>query len=330
MFRHTRIFAAALLAAAAVSPTGRAQEEERLTVSADLVSVNVSVTDSRGRHVTGLAAAQFEIFDDGVRRRVAHFSADDAPLSLGVVYDMHPTTRERAAAVLGALRRFVGGLRREDDFFLLVFNERGAAAVDFVPTPEQIAGHLTYIPPREPDSLYDAVYLAAEKMRSRPAAKKALLVISDGLDHKGRHSFTELRRRLGEFDVQLYGVALASPGDTALTTAGGWVFEDLTRRTGRRTLSEGADTALGRAALDELARATGGASYAPRDGSERELYGVCEQIALEMRRQYTVGFYPSAERTRTRWHRLRVGVRPPDGAGRLRLSYREGYRPRQD
>jgi Ca-activated chloride channel family protein len=310
--------------AAVMSTSGRAQDEEKVTVSANLVSVNVSVTDSRGKHVEGLAAGQFEVFDDGVRQRVAHFSAGDAPFSLGIVYDMHPSTRERAAAVLGALKRFTGGLRRDDDFFLLVFNERGSATVEFVPTAEQIGEHLTFIPPKEPNSLYDAVYLAAEKMRSRPRAKKALLVISDGLDHGSRHGYTELRRRVGEFDLQLYGIGINGP------RASGWVFEDLTRPTGRRMLPESADSAAGQAALDQMARASGGAAYSPQAESERELFRICEQVKLEMRRQYTVGFYPAGASGKTRWHKLRVRVTPPGGASRLRLSYREGYRPRAD
>lgn len=127
MFKLAR-FAAAVLLAVGASTAARAQDDEKVTVSANLVSVNVSVTDSRGRRVQGLSKEQFEVFDDGVRQRVAHFSAGDAPFSVGVVYDMHPTTRERASVVLEALKRFVGGLRAEDDFFLLVFNERTSSS----------------------------------------------------------------------------------------------------------------------------------------------------------------------------------------------------------
>ncbi|HWW77637.1 MAG TPA: hypothetical protein VNZ44_19695, partial [Pyrinomonadaceae bacterium] len=86
-------FAAVAFLVVGVSTIARAQDGEKVTVSANLVSVNVSVTDSRGKYVTGLDAGQFEVFADGVRQRVAHFSAGDAPFSLGIVYDMHPTTR---------------------------------------------------------------------------------------------------------------------------------------------------------------------------------------------------------------------------------------------
>ena len=322
-------YAAALVFIAGALTVVRAQEDEKVTISANLVTVNVSVTDARGKYVQGLDGGQFEVFDEGVRQRIAHFSAGDAPFSIGVVYDMHPTTPERAAAALGALKRFAGGLRVEDDFFLLVFNERASAALEFVPTAAQIGEHLAFVPPREPSSLYDAVYLAAERLRTRPRAKKALLVISDGIDHGSRHSFGELRRRVAEFDVQLYGIGIDESNNMAQAGEGRWMFEDLTRRIGGRTSTGAVDAALGQAALGEVARASGGASYSPQTENERELFGICTRIASELRQQYSVGFYPAGVSKAARPHKIRIRVITPGAAGRLRLSYREAYRPHE-
>lgn len=323
-------FAAVVFLAATLSTIGYAQDEEKVTVSANLVSVNVSVADSRGRYVPGLGREQFEVYDNGVRQQITHFAAGEAPFSAGIVYDMHGSTAERATAVLDALKRFAGGLRKDDDFFLLVFDERGSAVVEFVPTAAQIRDHLKFIQPKEPNSLYDAVYLAAEKLRSRPRVKKALLVISDGQDHNSRHGYKEISQRVREFDVQLYGIGVADPNAEPRAGYARWVFEDLTRRTGRRTLLESADASFGRAVLDELSRASGGTAYFPRAESEPELFGICTQIALEVHRQYTIGFSPTLSPSEARWHKIRVRVSPPGGAGRLRLSYREGYQPRKD
>ena len=330
MFKTIRYAAALIFLCAFAFSVSGAQEDEKVRVTANLVSVNVSVTDSRARYVRGLSGEQFELFDDGVRQRIAHFSADDAPFSLGVVYDMHPTTPGHAAAVLGALKRLVEALRREDDFFLLIFNERGSASVGFVPTAEQIAGHLAYVPPREPNSLYDAVYLAAEELRSRPRSKRALLVISDGIDHGSRHGYVELRRKVGEFDVQLYGVSTSGRVEGARAGAGRWTYEELTRRFGGRSPSEFAEDSYGRTVLEEMARASGGASYSPQAKNEGELSDIFARIALEVRRQYTVGFYPTVAPGEARRHKIRIRVKLPDGAGRLRLSYRESYRPPKD
>jgi Ca-activated chloride channel family protein len=174
-----------------------------------------------------------------------------------------------------------------------------------------------------------AVELAREALVERREPPLPPLVISDGIDHSSRHSYTELRRRVGEFDVQLYGIVINEPDEDVMAGEGRWAFEDLTRQTGRRTLSENADAALGRAALGELASTSGGASYAPQTGSEREPFDICTQIGLEMRRQYSIGFYPTDASGRTGRHKIRIRVIPREGAGSLRLSYREGYRPRK-
>jgi hypothetical protein len=108
------------------------------------------------------------------------------------------------------------------------------------------------------------------------------------------------------------------------------MFEDITRQTGRRTLLESADASFGRAVLDELSRTSGGTAYFTSKESEPELFGICAQIALEVRRQYTIGFSPTLSPEEARWHKIRVRVSLPDGISRLRLSYREGYQPRKN
>jgi hypothetical protein len=121
-------------------------------------------------------------------------------------------------------------------------------------------------------------------------------------------------------------VGVADPKDDPFAGRGQWVLEDITGQTGRRTYLAGADAASGRAALDELARTSGGTAYFPHSGKgEQELAGVCSQIALELRGQYALAFSPS-DAPGDGWHKLRVRVSPPAGAGKLHLSYRKAYR----
>lgn len=141
----------------------QAQEQDRIAVGTDLVNVNVTVTGPGGKYVPGLTRDQFEIMDDNVRQKIAFFSSGDSPMSLGIVYDLHPTTVERTAATLRALRQFVRTLRPEDSYFSLTFNEYGSLILDFIPTLEQVQVHLTRDAARGPSSLYDAVFLAAGK-----------------------------------------------------------------------------------------------------------------------------------------------------------------------
>jgi hypothetical protein len=105
---------------------------------------------------------------------------------------------------------------------------------------------------------------------------------------------------------------------------GRWVFEDITRLSGRRSFLLNSEASLGRAVLSELSRASGGATYFPQNESEPELMAICTQISLELRQQYTLGFY-ACQPDASKWHRLKVQVNRPQGSGSLTLSYREGY-----
>lgn len=307
-----------------VSMRSQAQEEE-VAVGTHLVSVNVTVTGSNGKYVSGLRREQFEVFDDNAKQQIAFFSAENAPTTFGIVYDMHPSTVERSTATLRALKQFTRTLRPEDDFFIVAFNERGSLVLDFIPTLEQVQTNLPMGQPQGAASLYDAVFMAAGKIRASQNPKRALLIISDGEDHNSRSSYKELRNRISGFDVQIYTIGIDDSPNNKSAKSDRWTYEDLTRRTGRRTLAN-AEAAMGRAVLEELSKASGGTAYFPETTGERELAGICTQIALELRQQYAIGFYPTDTTSAAQWHRLRINVRPPDQSqGRLALSYREGY-----
>ncbi|HYH86861.1 MAG TPA: VWA domain-containing protein [Pyrinomonadaceae bacterium] len=328
MCRFTRlILTLSFVVLTATSALAQDNDDERVVIDARLVSVNVSVTDARGVPIKALDKDRFEVFSDNVRQQIAHFSTEEAPLSIGIVYDIHSSTPERTDAALRALKQFTRTLRREDDFFVTVFNQRGSVVVDFVPTVDQVFNHLTYVAPKGPSALYDAIYQAAEKVNAARAEKKALLIISDGYDHQSGHSDREVRSRVKELNIQVYGIGIADPHDDPLEGRGRWVFEDITRQTGRRTFLARTDAAFGRAVLEEMSRASGGAAYFPdsRNG-EQELAGLGAQILLELRRQYTLAFYPTGAQSGAGWHKIRVRVTTLAGSDGLRLSYRKGYK----
>jgi Ca-activated chloride channel family protein len=303
-----------------------AQDEERIAVGTNLVSVTVAATDSHGRTVEGLTRSNFQLFDNDVRQQIAHFSNDRSPFSIGIIYDMHGPSSVREDEILRALKRFAATLRNDEDLFFLGFNERGSLAIDFVPTAAQVSAHLSNPNKNSPTSLYDAVYQAMERVRAGRHAKKVLLVVSDGDDHNSRTSYRELRRRLGEVDLQVYTIAIADPEHDPLAGNGRWVFEEISGQSGRRTFLQGADAALGRAVLVELAESSGGQSFVPEINNELELIGVCTQITMELRRNYTISFYPTESGRDQKWHRIRVEVNKNQRGERVYLSYRKGYR----
>jgi len=287
------------------------QDEEQIRVETNLITVNVALRDKKGKYVKGLGQEQFEVFDNKTKQQISHFSAENASVSYGIVYDMHPTTIERTTAVLESLRAFTKELGTDDRFFIIAFNERGNLNLDFIPTIEQIQN---YLKRSEPTSLYDAIYLAADKLRASKNLKRALLVISDSADHKSRHSFSDLQ--LKTFDVQIYAVIFDESNV--------WSYSDITRGGKRRKRISNDASQLDRVALEGLTMKSGGTSQFPTTENALELYKIYHQIASEMHEFYTLSFYPN-EAADGKWHALRIGLRSVEGSKKFALTYRQGY-----
>lgn len=290
-----------------------AQDPDTIEIETNLVNVGVAVKDRSGNHVTGLRKENFEVYDNGRKQEVVLFSDDEAPVSFGFVYDLHPRFSERTRKVLESIREFTDRLKEEDDFFTIVFNERGSLVLDFVPSEDQVARHLSLGEHNEPNSLYDAIFLAAEKAGARRNAKKTLIVISDGQDDNSHHSFKELSRLLRNVNVQVYSILVDDDKDLR--------FSDITLGTQPRALDT--DLTLDRAALEELSRETGGRAQEPFDEDLVNLVAIYNRIGLEMRRQYSLGFYPEVQDGKR--HKLKVKVQHPIRNRRLELTYRKGY-----
>jgi VWFA-related protein len=269
--------------------------------------------------VDGLSPDQFEIYDNNVKQQITHFSIDDSPASIGIVYEVNENDTEQLDGVLNALKQFVSTLESDDDFFFVAFNKRGSVTTGFIPSPAEILDYLQFVSVGDPFSLYDGIYFAGERLKQSSNLKKALLVVSDAKDNASNSSHRNVRNRLKRLNAQIYIVGLTAPNTDSL---GRWFFEDVTRPSGNRSFLLDADRGVGRLVLEKMSRASGGA-YFPNAESESELAGICTQIMLEFRRQYSFGFYSSATDS-SKWHTLRVHVRDTERRVSA-LSYREGY-----
>ncbi|MEP7037702.1 MAG: VWA domain-containing protein, partial [Acidobacteriota bacterium] len=277
-----------------------AQDEKPIRVETNLVNVNVAVRNEKGDFVENLKKEQFDVFDNNRKQQIEYFSAEDAPVSFGIVYDLHPTTDERTITVLESLRQFTKELRPTDDFFVTVFNERGSLTLDFVPTAEQVKTNLSG-KFGSPNSLYDAIYAAGDKIRNSKNLKRTLLIITDSADHRSKHSFSELESEFKTLDVQIYAVIWDE--------AQQFSYSDIIRDGRRRSsISRDATTSLDRVAMLGLTLRNNGTSQTPTIQNAQELYRIFSQIGFEMRKQYTLGFYPEAIDGKE--HQLKIVFRP--------------------
>jgi len=278
----------------------RGNDEGRISIKTDLVTVTATVTDVYGRYVSGLKKDAFTVIDNGEPQELTFFSDSDAPVSVAVIFDVSGSMNgDKIAKAKRALSRFILTSHPMDEYFLIAFNNRAQLLVDRSRDGDAVLDKLTLVQPRNNTALYDAVYLGIEKVTRGAHQKRALLIISDGQDNASRYNFSEVRRLVKESDVVAYSIGIVGQNDN--TPAG----------------------MQGQAFLDELSSATGGKSFYPE--SDVEMDEIFERIALELRHQYSLGYTPKDFEPDGKWRKVKVKVKPPRGFPRVSVRSREGY-----
>ena len=284
--RPTRTFLTALLVISLVIGAYAQQDKKTLKVDLDLVLVNVGITNDDNGVVSGLRPEHFQIFEDKVEQKIEYFSTDNAPLSLGIIFDVSHSMEKKIDLAREAAVTFLQNGTPEDEYFLVEFNNRAKVAQDFTTDILRLSNRLSFMPPDGNTAMYDAVYLGLNKVKNGQNPRKALLLITDREDNHSRYSRRDIREFLREADVQIYSID------------------------------------LGRALIGDLSEMTGGHSYR---GSVDELQDICEKIAAELKNQYVIGYSSSNTDRDGKWRKLRLKVNPPPGVSRLHVRAREGY-----
>jgi len=270
--------------------------DSRITISTELVSLTVTVTDQQGRYLAGLDRRAFAVYEDDVRQEISFFSDRDAPASVGVVFDVSGSmSGEKIIRAREALARFVQTSHPEDEYSLISFNKSAELLLDRTRDGEALLAQFGGIHPQGNTALYDAVALGLEALSSSRYAKRALIVISDGEDNRSRSTLDQVKRKTQESGVTIYTILI---GPLLPRSNGG-------------------------AVMDQLASASGGKSFFP--GGAEAMSEAFERIALELRHQYSIGYAPANLAGGGRWRRLKVAVTPPAGSPRLIVRSRKGY-----
>jgi Ca-activated chloride channel family protein len=264
------------------------KSDDKVKIRTDVVNLTVKVSDTAGRFVMGLNKEDFEVYDNGVKQEIAFFSDEDDPISLGFVYDISGSMAGFSSQQLSMLRRFFDHSHQQDEYFIMTFNNKPKLIQDFTSSPEEIVNRVYYLPAKGSTSLYDAAYLATEKVRQGRHHKKALIIFSDGMENSSRYSGKELRNLLKETNVQIYTIGFGDGG-----------------------------------VLKDIAEATDGLAGFPYDYATAEHFYT--RLALLLRKQYVIGFYPTDTSGKDSWHKVQVKVKAPRQMGRLILSFRKGY-----
>jgi Ca-activated chloride channel homolog len=273
-----------------------------IRVDSTLVLIPVTVTDPYNRFVTGLDKDNFKIFEDKKEQEIVQFSSEDAPLSIGVVFDCSGSMGAKLEKSRQAVTQFFRTANPEDEFFLVQFNDTANLVEPFTRNLEEIQNRLTFTQSRGRTALLDAVYLALHEMKKAQNPRKALLLISDGGDNSSRYTESEIKNLVKEADVQIYAIGIYEPiGSRA------------------RTPEELAGPGL----LTEISEQTGGRQYAVENLAE--LADIAAKIGVELRNQYILGYSPHNQDHDGKYRRVEVKLIQPRGLPALRAFWRHGY-----
>lgn len=270
----------------------------------DMVVLHATVTNKSGEFVEGLKKTNFRVYEDKVEQTIAVFQRRDIPVTMGLVVDNSGSMREKRAQVAAAALTFVKTSNPQDEVFVVNFNDEYYIDTpgDFTHNMPDLQDALSRIDSRGSTALYDSVVASLHHLKIGHRDKRVLLVITDGDDDASRLSFAQAIKTAEESDASIYAIGLFSEDDRKHN-------HSMIRHSER--------------VLKELADATGGMAFFPKDLTE--VTPVCEQVARDIRNQYTIGYYPTNSAKDGTFRRVEVKVFPPSGMGKLDIRTRTGY-----
>jgi Ca-activated chloride channel homolog len=197
---------------------------QNLKVDVDLVLVNATVTDPEGRYVVGLEKQNFKVWEDKIEQQIEYFSTEDAPLSVGLIFDASGSMQPILGYAHQAALAFLQTADANDEYFLVEFNERPHVTVDLTKDIAKLQEHIIFIPAKGSTALYDAVYTGVDKLKKASNPKRALIAITDGEENHSRYSFSNLREFVREQNVQIFSIGAWGPINNLVEMTGGYAF----------------------------------------------------------------------------------------------------------
>jgi Ca-activated chloride channel homolog len=284
------------------SAPSAATPKSNIRIDTTVVQIPVTVTDPLNRFVTGLEKENFRVFEDKIEQKLQYFASEDAPISVGLIFDTSGSMGSKLEKSRQAVAQFFKTTNPEDEFFLVEFNDRPELVSGFTTSLEEIQNKLTFTQSKGRTALLDAVYLGLHTMKKGRNARKALLIISDGGDNSSRYTESEIKNLVREADVQIYAIG---------------IFESGLGR--NRTAEEMAGPGL----LSEISEQTGGRAFAV--DNLNELPDIAAKIGIELRNQYLLGYTPANAERNGKYRKVQVKLVQPRGLPPLKAFWRLGY-----
>ena len=282
-------------------PNSGAAPIKPLRVDVNVVLVPVVVADAMNHSITGLEKQNFALYDNGEQEEIQYFSAEDAPISVGLLVDVSKSMTDKVDAEREAVSEFFKNANPADDFFVVSFSSHPEMLTEVTQSIGTIEAKLGAVVPNGSTAMLDAISVAMTRMRSAKYKRRALLILSDGGDNNSHHKYREIKSLVRDSDVQVYAIGLF---DTTF-------FKTYEEFMGKKWLSEITDASGGRTiTVDNVAK----------------MAQASATISTEMRNEYILGYRPSGALTDGKRRQIKVRVvNSSAGDGQLQAYYRRGY-----
>ena len=265
------------------------RREPSMRLDVKMVMIPANVTDRDDRPILDLHREDFRLFEDTVEQKIESFSIDQAPVSLGIVFDASGSMRNKIDKSFSAVEQFLKTSLPGDEYFLVQFSDVPKLRIPFTPDVDEILTGLSLVQPQGWTAMFDAICLAVNQMRFAKNPRKALLILSDGGDNNSRYSGGEVINLLREADVRVYAIGL---------------FDNA------HYLKRAADE-------------TGGAMVAVHKMDD--LPDAIDKLSTQLRSQYLIGYYPIKSQNDGKFHKVKLLLSQAAASVKLHTSWRHGY-----
>lgn len=305
-----------------------AQDDEPIRVDSSIVRLNVGVVDQRGRPITNLERSNFELFEDGVKQEITRFEPSDAPFSVVIILDMSGSTLGFRQVIKTSAIRFVDALSSNDRVAVVEFYDRVNLRNDFTSDRATVLHSIDAANGRGKTQLYKALDFSLDKLAKEKSRRKAIIVLTDGVDTAVRDKDREFLERLSDGQVPSAIKPEASEILERILTRSdmqGVTIYPLALPTGDParladpTPRQVAMFVAARARLQIVADRTGGTLNSIN--RLEEMGRLYSEVAADLRTLYTIEYQPANDKRDGKWRSIRIDVRNPDLISRTRQGY---------
>jgi len=305
---------------------GKASDNDVIRIETDLITIPVKVATKNGRAVPDIRREEFRVFENGEPQEIAYFNSDDAPFSVALLLDMSYSTVFKLQEIQNAAKQFLNELKPNDRVMIVAFAEKGRVLCELTDNRTALRYAIEAAKIESGTSLYDTMDEVLNQRLANASGRKAIVLLTDGVDTTSKKAtFKGVLADLTESNVIVYPIRYSTYDDVQKSRRNDaevryddddrpYVVETAPTK-GERT----EDYATADEFMSEAADRTGGAVQ--RVSSRTNLAAAFSRIADELRKTYSLGYYPTGNRLPGSRNYIRVRVYRPDLVVRARETY---------